>query len=180
MDKFTKSAIKVLQENDNKPMKVKEITEIAIDKWYLESDWKTPQESMSSRIYIDIKNNWKKSYFNKVNKGVFNLTSYWLDINLENTWENKKDNSAKEAENKYKPYSEEELELIFSLPPTKENAKKLAKLLWRTEHGIEQQYQWAMLSDAQIDEKNKLHKTKWNKNMKCRKVAKRMWWIQTF
>ena len=82
--------------------------------------------------------------------------------------------------NKNKPYSVEELELIFSLPPTNENVKKLAKILWRTENGITQQYQWAMLSDAMIEEKNIKHKTNWDKNMPCRRVSKKMGWIRTF
>lgn len=82
--------------------------------------------------------------------------------------------------NKNKEYSIDELELIFSLPPTKENAEKLAKILWRTVTGIVQQYQRAMLSDKMIEEKNKKHDTNWNPDMKCRRVAKSMWWIQTY
>ncbi len=77
-------------------------------------------------------------------------------------------------ENKGKPYREEELELIFSLPPTIRNIKLLAKVLKRSEHGIEQQYQWAMLRDKTVEEKW------WPKDMPCRKVAKKMWWIQTY
>jgi len=82
--------------------------------------------------------------------------------------------------NNNKPYTEDELELIFSLPPTKDNCRKLAKILWRTEHAIEQQYQWAMLSDKMIEEKNIQNNTNWNKNMPCRVVAKKLWWIRTY
>lgn len=82
--------------------------------------------------------------------------------------------------NKNKPYSIEELELIFSLPPTHENIKKLANILWRTENGIAQQYQRAMLSDTMIEEKNIKHKTNWDINMPCRRVSKDMGWIRTF
>lgn len=84
------------------------------------------------------------------------------------------------ASKKGKTYTEDELEIIFSLPPTKENVKKLAKLLWRTEYWITQQYQWAMLSDKQIELKNKEFNTKWNKDMPCRKIAKKLWRIQTY
>lgn len=81
--------------------------------------------------------------------------------------------------NKWK-YTTDELELIFSLCPTKDNVKKLAKILNRTERAIEQQYQWAMLSDKAIDIKNKENDTNWNKNMKCREISKKLWWIRTY
>lgn len=84
------------------------------------------------------------------------------------------------SENSWKKYTENELEIIFSLPPTINNIKRLSKLLKRTERGISQQYQWAMLSDKMIKEKNIESWTTWDINMPCRKIAKKLWWIQTY
>ena len=166
MNKFLNSAIKVLSEM-NIPLHTKIITELALSKWYLKTEWKTPHESMWAVIYTDIKNKWSNSHFIKVKASTFKINK-----NINNTLEEK---ILKKWE-----YSYEELEIIFSLPPTKDNIKKLSKILKRSYRAIEQQYQWALLSDSMIDEKNKEYNTNWNKNMKCREVAKKMGWIKTY
>lgn len=82
--------------------------------------------------------------------------------------------------NKNKEYTIDELELIFSLPPTKENATRLAKILWRSVRAITNQYQRAMLTDNAIEEKNKKYNAKYDADSKWRRVAKSMWRIQTY
>lgn len=166
MNKFINSAIKVLSESDI-ALHTKTITDLAFAKWYLKSEWKTPHESMWAIIYTDIKDKWKKSYFIKVKPSYFKLNKLVDLFDVENKpkkWE----------------YTNEELELIFSLCPTTDNIKKLSKILKRSERAIEQQYQWALLSDKMIGEKNKESWNNYNKNMKCRVIAKELWWIRTY
>lgn len=69
---FKKAAIEVLKTSD-KALSFKEITEIAIEKWYLVSKWKTPEATMSALIYTDIKNYWDKSYYKRDWKNKFIL-----------------------------------------------------------------------------------------------------------
>lgn len=167
MNKYIDSAIKVLSKS-NIPLHSKTITELALSKWYLKSDWKTPDESMWSIIRDDVNKKWKNSYFIKTEPWYFKLNK---NINI---------NTEEKSLAKNKEYTTDELELIFSLCPTKDNVKKLAKILNRSERAIEQQYQWAMLSDKAIDIKNKENDTNWNKNMKCREISKKLWWLRTY
>lgn len=76
--------------------------------------------------------------------------------------------------NKGKPYTTEELELIFSLTPTKKNAELLWITLKRNPEAIMQQRQRALLTDKAVKEK-------WHnpEHMPNRKMAKKLWWIRT-
>lgn len=185
MNKQLKSALLVLSEI-NEPLTTKELVEIGSQKWYLEISWKTPNDSMASVISHDIKYKNEKSYFIRVSAWKFILNPFMKNEIDKKIWEIKKDIHRQsdiniiETWNNNKSYTEDELELIFSLPPTKDNCKKLAKILWRTEHAIEQQYQWGMLSDKMIEEKNIQSNTNWNKNMPCRVVSKRLGWVRTY
>lgn len=185
MNKQLKSAIIVLNEIQE-PLTSKELVEIGSKKWYLEITWKTPNDSMSSVISHDIKYKNEKSYFIRVSAWKFILNPFMKNeidkkiVEIKREIDKQNFLNIVEVWNNNKPYTEEELELIFSLPPTKDNCRKLAKILWRTEHAIEQQYQWAMLSDKMIEEKNIQNNTNWNKNMPCRVVAKKLWWIRTY
>lgn len=53
-------------------------------------------------------------------------------------------------ENKGRSWSDEELEMILSLPATKENCIKLAKLFRRGYGSIEQIYRWSTTSEKEI------------------------------
>jgi len=69
---FKKAAIEVLKTSSTS-LSFREIAEIAIEKWYLVSKWKTPEATMSALIYTDIKNYWEKSYYKSVWKNKFIL-----------------------------------------------------------------------------------------------------------
>lgn len=85
--------------------------------------------------------------------------------------------------NSGKPYTDEELRVIFSLAPTKTNINFLADLLGRSERAIELQYQLAMAPKSMIEEKNRQYAEKWwrEKHRKtdtdCRRIAKEMGWL---
>lgn len=57
--------------------------------------------------------------------------------------------------NKGKPWTDEELRVIFSFAPNKENILKLAKAFKRGSGSIEQIYRWAATSDKDINEKER-------------------------
>lgn len=53
-------------------------------------------------------------------------------------------------DNKGKSWTDEELKLVLSLPPTKENCLKLAKAFKRGYGSIEQIYRWAVTPEKSI------------------------------
>lgn len=56
-------------------------------------------------------------------------------------------------ENKGKPWTDEELEVVLSDAPTKANCEKYAKAFKRGVGSIEQIYRWAMTSKKDINKK---------------------------
>lgn len=162
MDRFINAAIEILKEVW-RPLHSNTITQEAIKKWILKTIWKTPQESMSSRISTDIKINWKNSFFIRTKPWFYNLNQ-----------NRKKKITSKKAENQYVKYTDDELKLIFSLPPTEDSIKKLAKVFKREEGWIRQQYQRALLTWEAIKRKGRDPE-----KSRCRKIAKEMWRIRT-
>lgn len=57
--------------------------------------------------------------------------------------------------NKGKPWTDEELEIILSVAPTKENCAKFARIFKRGYGSIEQIYRWAATSDKDIVRKER-------------------------
>ena len=78
-----------------------------------------------------------------------------------------------DSSNKRKPYTDDELRVIFSMAPTNENCVRLAKSLKRGVGGIQQIYQWASTSQTKIDEV--MPDSTFHKQIK--RVAKEMGWI---
>ena len=67
-----------------------------------------------------------------------------------------KDNEAYlDTANKGKPWTDEELEIILSESPTKENCARFARLFKRGYGSIEQIYRWAARSSKEIEEKGR-------------------------
>ena len=66
------AAIKVLQVA-GKPLHAKEIAKQIIDAGFWKSDGKTPEATVSARLYLDIKNNGDQSVFIKVGPQIFAL-----------------------------------------------------------------------------------------------------------
>jgi hypothetical protein len=78
-----------------------------------------------------------------------------------------------DSSNKRKPYTDDELRLIFSTAPTNENCVRLAKSFKRGVGGIKQIYQWASTTQSRIDEvvpDSTFHK-------QIKRVAKEMGWV---
>jgi hypothetical protein len=59
----------------------------------------------------------------------------------------------RDESNKRKPYSDDELRLILSQAPTKENCIHLARTFKRGYGSIEQIFRWASSTKAEVDEK---------------------------
>lgn len=72
MNKFKNAAIKVLKES-NKPLHYREITEIALEKGYLETEGATPESSMNAQISVEIKEKGEQSTFRRVKPAIFTL-----------------------------------------------------------------------------------------------------------
>ncbi len=73
--KFIEAAYKVLKEK-GQPLNAKEIRKIAIEKGLIETRGKTPEASIGSVIYQEIKGKGDKSRFVKVKPGVFGLKEW--------------------------------------------------------------------------------------------------------
>jgi hypothetical protein len=78
---FFEAAQKVLKEK-GMPLKVEEITNLAIERGMINTSGKTPAATMGARIYIDIKNKGNKSLFVKFGRGKFGLKE-WQNIEQE-------------------------------------------------------------------------------------------------
>lgn len=59
------------------------------------------------------------------------------------------------TENKGQPWTDEELRVVLSFPPTKENILKLAKGFKRSYGSIEQIFRWAVSTDEKIKSKGR-------------------------
>lgn len=78
-----------------------------------------------------------------------------------------------EESNARKPWTDDELRVIFTTAPTKENCVRLAKSFKRGVGAIQQIYQWASTSQKKIDEivpNSSFHK-------QIKRVAKEVGWI---
>lgn len=76
--------------------------------------------------------------------------------------------------NKGKPWSDEELRVIFSFAPNKENIIKLAKAFKRGSGSIEQIYRWAATPNKRLEEKDKQD----NKFiLQIKRISKECGWI---
>lgn len=75
MNKFKESAIKVLKDA-KQPLHYREITKLAIESGYLETDGKTPEASMNAQLSMDIKNKADASDFVKTASSTFALNEY--------------------------------------------------------------------------------------------------------
>lgn len=64
-----------------------------------------------------------------------------------------------DTSNKRKPWTDEELEIILSQAPTKENCAHFARLFKRGYGSIEQIYRWAARSSKEIKEKERENHT---------------------
>lgn len=62
---------------------------------------------------------------------------------------------AYEKSNKGKAWSDDELRIIFSYPPTRENCLKLAKAFKRGQGSITQIYKWAATSNKTIEQQGR-------------------------
>lgn len=60
-----------------------------------------------------------------------------------------------EQSNRNKSWTDEELRVVLSFPPTKENALKLAKAFKRNYGSIEQIFRWATTDNKEIKEKGR-------------------------
>jgi hypothetical protein len=65
----------------------------------------------------------------------------------------KKNEDYWDTTNSGKPWSDEELTVILSAPPTQENCIRYARLFRRGYGSIEQIYRWAATSNEVVDEK---------------------------
>jgi Holliday junction resolvase len=74
MNKFRTAAFKILTEA-KKPLHYKDITRLALEKGILETDGSTPDASMYSQIFTDIKNKGAASDFVKKDKATFALNN---------------------------------------------------------------------------------------------------------
>jgi len=74
MNKFKQAALQVLKESKN-PLHYKEITRIAIEKGYLETDGATPDATMNAQLIVDINKLGKASDFIKTDKATYFLNS---------------------------------------------------------------------------------------------------------
>lgn len=72
MNKFKESAKKVLKDA-KQPLHYREITRLAIESGYLETDGKTPEASMNAQLSMDIKNKADASDFVKTASSTFAL-----------------------------------------------------------------------------------------------------------
>ncbi len=91
---FHQAAKKVLQDNDF--LHYKDITKVAIERWYIESDWWTPENTMNSHIWTLDRKDKKKNNFIKVWSWIYALKKSTEKDNLlvflkyrlwnENTW----------------------------------------------------------------------------------------------
>lgn len=78
-----------------------------------------------------------------------------------------------ETSNARKPWSDDELRVIFTTAPTMENCVRLAKSFKRGVGAIQQIYRWASTSQKKIDEvvpNSSFHK-------QIKRVAKEVGWI---
>ncbi|MQR94193.1 hypothetical protein [Fictibacillus phosphorivorans] len=82
-------------------------------------------------------------------------------------------NLDREEINKGKSWTDEELRVIFSFAPNKENILKVAKAFKRGYGSIEQIYRWAATSDKDLMEKGR-HEDKFV--LQIKRVAKECGW----
>ena len=75
--------------------------------------------------------------------------------------------------NKGKSWTDEELRVVFSFAPNKENILKVGKAFKRGYGSIEQIYRWAATSDKGLEEKGR-HEDKFV--LQIKKVAKECGW----
>lgn len=76
-------------------------------------------------------------------------------------------------ENKGNSWTDDELKIILSMSPTKENSLKLAKAFKRGYGSIEQIFRWAATSDKALEEKGREHDSF---ILQIKKVAKEVGW----
>ena len=69
---YREAAIAVLRDAGG-PLKVKEITRRAIDRGILKPGGATPEASMGSNLYTDVKKNGEASAFRRVSRNAFEL-----------------------------------------------------------------------------------------------------------
>jgi len=72
--KSFKQAAEIVLQNQSEPKSAREITEIAMERGYLQSDGKTPEATMAAQLYVDINTN-EDSPFIKAGRGLFSLKS---------------------------------------------------------------------------------------------------------
>ena len=72
MNKFKIAAVSILEEAD-KPLHVKEITKLALEKGILETEGATPESSMNTQIILDIRNKKESSDFVKTAPSTYGL-----------------------------------------------------------------------------------------------------------
>lgn len=101
------------------------------------------------------KKEFKEKLFELLNEGIEELPT---DEVIQKTklllfeYEKKQKHS---IENKGKPWTDEELRVVLSFAPTKENILKLAKGYKRSYGSMEQIFRWAVLPDKDIVEKGR-------------------------
>lgn len=72
---FLEAALKILKEADEPPTE-EEITKRALKQRLIETTEETPEATMSSKIYVDIKKNGSRSLFVNMGSGKFGLTKF--------------------------------------------------------------------------------------------------------
>lgn len=80
MANFYNTAKKILKDYDY--LHYKQIVDLAVSKWWLHTDWKTPELTMSSRLWSDIRNKWIKSTFIRIGDWYFSLRRALKEDNL--------------------------------------------------------------------------------------------------
>ena len=78
MNSFKDAALKILKEAD-KPLHVKEITEIALKNNLIKTNGKTPDATMNACLYVDINLKKEKSLFIKTAPAIFYLNKNYLN-----------------------------------------------------------------------------------------------------
>jgi restriction system protein len=76
---FKDAAYKVLKFK-NTPLKIQDITAIAIEKGLLKSSGRTPEASMGAQLYMDLKKLKNKSAFVQLGKNRFGLREWGIDV----------------------------------------------------------------------------------------------------
>ena len=103
------------------------------------------------------KKEFKDAIFELLNQDVDSLNVYdKITLLKEALISYQKDNEASfDTSNKGKPWTDEELEIILSASPTKENCARFSRLFKRGYGSIEQIYRWAATPRNEIVEKGR-------------------------